>query len=60
MQLNVYEAKSKLSNMVRLVPIKQIGSKSGVIFGGSLAGKIKLKKGFFDATKDDELLGSSK
>jgi prevent-host-death family protein len=79
MQLNVYDAKSKLSNlldraiagetvviaragepMVRLVPVKQVGNKSGVIFGGSLAGKIKLKKGFFDATTDDELLGSSK
>lgn len=78
MQLNVYEAKSKLSNlldravagetvviaragepMVRLVPVKQTGTKSGVTFGGALAGKIKLKPGFFDATSDDELLGSA-
>ncbi len=79
MQFNVYEAKSKLSNlldravagetvviarsgepMVRLVPVKQTGTKSGVTFGGSLAGKIKLKNGFFNATTDDELLGSKK
>jgi prevent-host-death family protein len=79
MQLNVYEAKSKLSNlldravagetvviaragepMVRLVPVNQTGSKSGVTFGGPLAGQIKLKKGFFDATTDDEMLGATK
>jgi prevent-host-death family protein len=76
MQLNVYEAKTKLSNlldravagetvviaragepMVRLVPVNQTRSKSSVTFGGPLAGKIKLKKGFFDANTDDELLG---
>jgi hypothetical protein len=38
----------------------QSGSKSGVIFGSPLAGKIKLKKGFFDATTDNKLLGSTK
>ena len=55
MQLNIYEAKSKLSNLldraiagetvviarageplVRLVPVKSAGGKSGVIFGGAL------------------------
>ena len=75
MQLNIYEAKSKLSNLldraiagetvviarageplVRLVPVKSAGGKSGVIFGGALAGKIKLKPGFFAPLTDDDLL----
>lgn len=79
MQLNIYEAKSKLSSlvdlavagetvviarsgepMVRLVPVREAGSRSGVTFGGPLAGKIVLKLGFFDASTDDDLLGRSK
>ena len=77
MQLNVYEAKSALSNLldrtvagetvviarsgkplVRLVPVGAVKSKSGVTFGGSLAGKIKLKKDFFAPLTDDDLLAS--
>ena len=78
MQLNVYEAKSALSNLldravagetvviarsgkplVRLVPVGAVKNKSGVTFGGALAGKIKLKKDFFAPLIDDDLLGSS-
>ena len=77
MQLNVYEAKSALSNLldravagetvviarsgkplVRLVPVGAVKSKSGVTFGGALAGKIKLKKDFFTPLTDDDLLAS--
>ena len=77
MQLNVYEAKSALSNLldravagetvviarsgkplVRLVPVGAVKSKSGVTFGGSLAGKIKLKKDFVAPLTDDDLLAS--
>jgi prevent-host-death family protein len=76
MQLNIYEAKAKLSNLldraldgetiviarageplVRLVPIKQGKSKSGVTFGGRLKGKMKLTNDFFKPMTDDELLG---
>ena len=79
MQLNVYEAKAALSNLldraiagetvviaragqplVRLVPVGAVSSKSGVTFGGSLAGKIKLKKDFFAPLTDDDLLTSEK
>jgi prevent-host-death family protein len=76
MQINIYEAKAKLSNLldramagepvviaragepvVRLVPIRAKDSKNGVVLG-ALKGKIKLKKGFFDASRDSDLLGS--
>ena len=79
MQLNVYEAKTALSNLldraiagetvviaragqplVRLVPVGTMSSKSGVTFGGALAGKIKLKKDFFAPLTDDDLLTSEK
>lgn len=79
MQLNIYEAKAKLSSLVdlavsgetvviarsgeplvRLVPVRDAGTRSGVTFGGSLAGKIKLKPGFFEPTTDDELLGHAR
>jgi prevent-host-death family protein len=75
-QLNVYEAKTQLSNLldravagetiviarageplVRLVPVRQQASRSGVVFGGPLAGKIKLRQDFFEPTTDDDLLG---
>ncbi len=79
MQLNVYEAKSALSNLldraiagetvviaragqplVRLVPVGTVKSKSGVTFGGALAGKIKLKQDFFAPLTDDDLLTSGR
>ncbi len=75
MQLNVYEAKTNLSELleralagetvviaragkplVRLVPIRNQESRSGVTFGGALKGKIKLKSGFFEPMTDDALL----
>lgn len=75
MQLNVYEAKTNLSELleralagetvviaragkplVRLVPIRNKESRSGVTFGGALKGKIKLKPGFFEPMTDDALL----
>lgn len=44
--------------LVRLVPIHQaVATKSGVTFGGPLAGKIRLEEGFFDPVADDQLLG---
>lgn len=75
MQLNVYEAKANLSELleralagetvviaragkplVRLVPIRNRQSRSGVTFGGALKGKIKLKPGFYEPLSDDDLL----
>lgn len=76
MQLNIYEAKAKLSNlldravageiiviaragepMVRLVPIKNNRSKSGVTFGGQLQGKLNLAEDFSEPITAAELLG---
>jgi prevent-host-death family protein len=46
--------------LVRLVPVRQAATRSGVTFGGPLAGKIHLAKDFFDPMTDDELLGAGR
>lgn len=77
MQLNIYEAKTQLSNLVdraaggetiviaragkpmaKLVPIDTVRkSRSGVKFGGALAGKIGLSPDFDEPFTDEDLIG---
>jgi len=76
MQLNIYEAKTQLSNLldralagetiviaragkplVRLTPLADAPkSRSGVKFGGALAGKIKMTPDFSTPMTDEDLL----